>query len=468
MDKNSIRYKECLHAKDLRNIKIRDCYQRDELVEYIDRLKDLAPQEIIELECQGITLCKIVEHELLGEMIAEGLSSYKYLNSEDFIKCAYQNHYSLLITSYALAIYWVEFWLNSISRENYRYAIIFSGASIATRALTKCCELMPTEPVLVESFFTGAHFYFENRYSPLPNNSDVRFFRDINRNIDSAKWKLSSEYLSCVSSRNKNVKQPSDAISHLESSSYALIGCQVINDYSLLNGKYPKIASTDIYLSIIKEILGKTDLDVFVKVHPWERVKLEREVSLTEEVIRDFASEVPVGARSRVKLIESENLSQLIEGCAAFITICSQSALEAVFLGKKPIVSSSAFFSSKGFTYEFSDPGSAVSHILDKNYSAEICLSEYKKFINFMSFCMLDSLIEEELTAASSQKLSRVLVGCVSRRTKKMSERVGYSEYKYLVERNFIKRNIFKLLERPSQIVIDARVVFNSLLNKFF
>ena len=466
MDKNSIRYKECFHAKDLRNIKIRDCNQRDELVEYIDRLKDLESQEIIELECQGITLRKIVEYELLGEMIAEGMSSYKYLNSEDLIKCAYQNHYSLLVTSYALAIYWVDYWLNSISREKYRYAIIFSGASITTRALTKCCELMPTEPVLVESFFTGAHYYLENRYSPLPNKSDVRFFRDSTENIDSAKWKLSSEYLSCVSSRNKNVKQPADAISHLESNGYALISCQVINDYSLLNSRYPKRASTDTYLSIIKEILDKTELDVFVKVHPWERVKLACEVSLTEEVIRDFTSELPEDTRCRVKLIESENLSQLIEGCSAFITICSQSALEAVFLGKKPIVSSSAFYASKGFCYEFFDPAEVVSHILSEEYSSEICLTEYDKFISFMNFCMHDSLIEEKLTANSLQKLSRVLSGCISHRSKTIAVKVDYLEYKYLVERNFIRRNVFKILERPGQILIDARVVFKALIKK--
>ncbi len=401
-------------------------------------------------------------------MIAEGSSSYRYMNGEDFIKHAYQNHNSLLITSYALAIYWVDFWLSSISREKYRYAIIFSGSSIATRALSKCCELMPTEPVLVESFFTGAHYYFENRYSPLPNKSDVRFFRGSTGNIDSAKWKLSSEYLSCVSSRNKNVKQPIDAISHLESNAYALISCQVINDYSLLNSNYPKLASAETYVLIIKEILDKTDLDVFVKIHPWEKVKLARETSLTEEVIRDFASDLPEDTRCRVKLIESENLSQLIEGCAAFITICSQSALEAAFLGKKPIVSNSAFYASKGFSYEFSDPAAVVSHILSEEYCSEICLSEYDKFINFMNFCMHDSLIEEKLTDASSQKLSRVLSGCISHRSKKVATKVECPEYKYLVERNFIKRNIFKILERPEQILIDARVVFKSLLGKIF
>ena len=466
LDKSSIRYKECFHAKHLRNTRVRECYHQEELTDYIEGLKALESKEIVKFEFQGIALRKIVEYELLGEMIAGYSSGYKYLNGEDFIRYAYQNHYSLLITSYALAIYWVDFWSNSISREKYRYAIIFSGASITTRALTKCCELMPTEPVLVESFFTGAHYYLENRYSPLPNKSDVRFFRDSTENIDSAKWKLSSEYLSCVSSRNKNVKQPADAISHLESNGYVLISCQVINDYSLLNSAYPKIASTEFYLSIIQDILDKTDLDVFVKVHPWERVKLAREISLTEEVIRDFANELPEDTRCRVKLIESENLSQLIEGCSAFITICSQSALEAVFLGKKPIVSSSAFYASKGFCYEFFDPAEVVSHILSEEYSSEICLSEYDNFINFMNFCMHDCLIEEKLTVASSQKLSRVLNGCVSHRPKTTTAKVEHQEYKYLIERNFIKRNIFKILERPEQILIDARVIFKALIKK--
>ena len=436
------------------------------MVGYIDTLKDLEVKELIELECEGINLRKIVEYELLGEMIAEGLSSYNYVGSENFIDFAYQNHNSLLITSYALAIYWLEFWLSLVATDNYRYAIIFSGASISARALTKCCELFPTEPVLVESFFTGAHYYLENRYSPLPNKSDVKFFRETTCGIDSARWKLSSEYLSCVSWRNKNVKQPSDAISQFESNRYALISCQVINDYSLLNGNYPKIASIDIYLSIINEILAKTDLDVFVKVHPWERVKLARDVSLTEEVIRDFVSELPESSRCRIKLIESENLIQLIEGCSAFITICSQSALEAVFLGKKPIVSTSAFFASKGFSYDFSDAESVARHILSEKYSSEMCLSEYDKFINFMNFCMHDCLIEEKLTAASSRKISRVFSGCVSHRPKKIAEKLGCPDYKYLAERNFIKRNIFKILERPGQILIDFRVVFKALVKK--
>ncbi|MFD1217808.1 capsular biosynthesis protein [Microbulbifer celer] len=466
LDKCQIRYKEFSQSKNLRNVRIRDCIQREELAPYIDSLRDLDEDEMVDFECNGINVNNVVEYELLDELIFDGLSSYKYLNVEDLIRFVYKNHHSLLITSYALAMYWIDLWMNLSSTDKYRYVIIFSGASISTRALTKCCELLPTEPLLVESFFTGAHYYLENRYSPLPNKSDVKFFREKADIVDAAKWKVSSGYLSNVSQRNKNVKQPSHAVSQLNSCGYVLIACQVINDYSLLNSRYPKVASTDIYLTIIKDLLNKTDLDVFVKVHPWEKVKLSREVSLTEEVIQGFVRELSEKNRKRIKLIESENLSMLIEGCIAFVSICSQSALEAAFLGKKPIVSSSAFFASKGFSYEFSQAEDVASYILDENYSAELSLNEYDKFINFMNYCIHGCLVEEKLTAASAQKLSKAFSGCASARPQGNVVRTTYPEYKYLVERNFVKRNIFKILERPAQILIDVRVVFKTLFKR--
>ncbi|HCN9346693.1 TPA: capsular biosynthesis protein, partial [Escherichia coli] len=103
----------------------------------------------------------------------------------------------------------------------------------------------------------------------------------------------------------------------------------------------------------IDRLLCDDDVFVIFKSHPWERHKNNIRSALTFEKIHEYIKELPDDKSSRVFIIEDFNLESLIKQSDHIVTLCSQSAIEAAFLGVKPIQLGNAFYGQKGFTYDF-------------------------------------------------------------------------------------------------------------------
>ncbi|MEK6218301.1 MAG: capsular biosynthesis protein [Psychrobacter sp.] len=355
--------------------------------------------QLMDFSYRGIPIFSTCKAELLAYL----LPRFNWRNNEIFnidkeiIEKAFSQNYEDLINNMAATIYWIDFWHEELDRYKiHDFCCVFSGTSIYSNTLLQILKTHVTTPLVLESFFTGNDYYLERKYESLPNNSDLKFktvFESYEIPNDCYEYnKLKNKAINkIISANNKNVKQPEVDIedTYASLSNYILIGGQVLNDYSTITTQY-QLNSIKTYISVIQTLLKYTDFDVVFKAHPWEEKKNNIRSPLTYNEIKKFKANLSQENQSRLHLLNHSNLNSLIKNASGFITICSQSALEAAHSGLKPIVIGSAFFDGYGFTsnykttndFDFAQRNKSVSYVMSLNdYLA------YERFI-IVSLCM--------------------------------------------------------------------------------
>ncbi|WP_444921873.1 hypothetical protein ACJJID_05815 [Microbulbifer sp. CnH-101-G] len=461
LESKNIRYKSYVRHDELRNCTLDVYTSSEKLIKYAGFLQEKNGfEELFEFKYCGVSVFEIVRAELLSCLIYRGLSNFNFRSGREAFDYFSSRHLEDLLAAYRAALFWLDAWSEELSENSFKYAIIFSGSSIAAKALLYLCRFNSVEPLLAEGFFTGRHFYLENKYEPIANNSDLRFVSvAFCPEVDQDRWPKTCDYLSSVGVYNKNVKQPKEK-SPPPFDSYLLLTCQVVNDYSLIDSSRELVSSVELYKKVIKEVVEKTDFNLVVKVHPWERNKTESRSATTLEALSEYLKELDPKKAERVFLTENSNLSQLISNSITTITLCSQSGLEACFLGKKPITIGGAFYSNKGFTYDIEMPA-MLGDLLSGSFESELTLTEFNKYIAFMNYCLCEHLIRSD--ADVFKLLDKIFVGC---RPLPRSHKTPIRTYKYELEPIFLKRNFLKLAENPYQLFRDIVIICGRVSQK--
>lgn len=307
---------------------------------------------------------------------------------------AYAEDRQVLLLNMAAAAFWITTWMLRFDQiYSGHYCIVFSGACTYARTLMEVCRRTRSKCYVLESTFTGNDYFCEELYQPIANNSNIRFppFRQKvlqeflvdtalvpEREIIKAKSKI-------VDLKNKNVTQPiaSSLPKFKNQSKIILLAAQVVNDFSILVGHSGSLSSIYIYKNLIAEILEKTDFNLIIKTHPWERKKVNLQSSFSFDKLSKFLKSFPPEMSERVLLVEHENLYNLFSLSDYFVTLCSQSGLEAALEGFKPVIIGEAFYSNAGFTSDYSNVDGFIADLIEEKCQPTMTLREYRHFENF-------------------------------------------------------------------------------------
>lgn len=314
----------------------------------------------------------------------------------------------------AAARNWLRFWDRLLEQRRLTHAIGFSGSYVYTRALQELCALRDVRSFVIESFFTGNEFYFEERTSAISNASrlgDPAWYAGLELPEETALRDalVVEAHRRLVGMRNKNVRITSrDPLPPPFRSSGAptvLVIGQVLNDFSLINTPLPELSSLATYRELISRLLRETDCNVVFKAHPWERARPHLRGPLTLMALEAMAAQLPDAQRRRLVLTETAPIKALFGYADHVVGICSQGLLEASQAGLRPIQIGRAFFGGHGFTCDLDDAGAAVAGIADAPGSDLLGLDAYRGFESFLVRALVLDLVsnlprEEDMVAA--------------------------------------------------------------------
>lgn len=313
-----------------------------------------------------------------------------------------------------VARFWVNYWGDFQSIFSFDYAFAFSGSNIYARTLIDFIKNTGVRCFVLESFFTGRHYYLEERNSPIPNNSNLRFPNYYNRYIGVVPHEI--DLIDEVFSANeissdfgKNVKKTSDLVipeSFTGRRIFSIV-CQVMNDYSLISGCGNVRDSVRAYIEMISEMLKSPDLCIVIKCHPWEEKKVPPEVTSTYQRIENWLQTRPEEERARVALVRHCSLSKLFSISEAAFTLCSQAAFEAAFNGLRTFTVGGAFFDSLGFTNPCETPAEAVSLAIRQPEKSQLGFREYVEFRRVLAALYRWHLVPEAKGAEALDMISR-------------------------------------------------------------
>lgn len=383
------------------------------LIEHYNEISELNNEQLMNLEVNGIDLFKIYRSEALAYFLSlqEFREKIAHVNTKNeiFNLMSIVDHEALLLNISA-TIFWLKFWDEKLSTiKAHTYACIFSGVQIYNRTLLEKLKTHTTTPLVLEHFFTGNEFYIEEKYEPIPNNTNLKHLNAyknilLPENIDEYERKKIKAINKVLLSKNKNVTQPTNyiKIDNKGKIIITIIG-QVYNDYSIIGTATKYLSSINFYLELIEKLLQDESIFVVFKAHPWERNKNRAKAAPTYDALEKFSQTLTENKKERLLITENFNLSDLINQSQHVVTLCSQSAIEAAFLGIKTIQLGNAFYGKKGFTYDYTDIDDFILDLKSNKLLRALTLEEYK---NLEIFLM--KFLEVELASVHKSGISTI------------------------------------------------------------
>lgn len=376
---------------------------KDELFPYYERLKNNTIFELDKLVVNGVNVFQVARDEALTIYLPRrdfrSLLSGVPSNSE-LLNIMYRVDAELILLNMSAAWSWLEFWSEKLSSLRcHSYACIFSGAQIYNRSLIETLKTHPTTPLVLEHFFTGNEYYLEEKYQPIPNNTDLKYKNAYDATIiEERGFELNRVKIKAINkvflAKNKNVTQPfGEFIVDSHGKKVISIIGQVVNDFSVICTAKKYLSSIDFYIELIEKLLVNENNFVVFKAHPWERHKNNIKSSLTYNEVVEYVNKLPREKAERVFVTEEFNLSDLIKQSDHVVTLCSQSAIESAFLGIKPIQLGQAFYGEKGFTYDFDDIDSFICELNNSRLRRYLTISEYNNLELFLIKYLEKSLV---------------------------------------------------------------------------
>lgn len=367
-------------------------YESDREVQRISReFKNFSATDAAGFSENEINVFSLCESEMLTFLITKsdfdpGIFDWEQEARIDYYLRQYPTELKLNL---AAARYWVRYWVKQFEELPVMHAsIVFSGSSTYQKALIEIAKQTQCRNFVIEGTLSGDRFYFEEKYDRIANNSDIKFANVFRKSLASLPSdKIRREHNKAINIyrnlNNKNVVQPpsSGTVSFSNDCKTALILCQVLNDYSLVE---EMIHSIGIYKDLIN-YLSQNGINVIVKCHPWELQKANLKKNHTYNELREFIGELPLEQMKRVRIYDSRNIKDLFSASDFVVGINSQSLLEAATFGFKSIQVGNAFFGNKGFTHDLNRRGflSELNEILSNSANGILTLDEYENFLNF-------------------------------------------------------------------------------------
>ncbi|WP_145547398.1 capsular polysaccharide export protein, LipB/KpsS family [Yersinia intermedia] len=386
---------------------------KEQLLDHYEKISHLSENELFILEKKGIYLFKIYRSEALAYFLS--LPEFRdeisrQLSDIEIFTLMFRTNHEALLLNISAAMFWMEFWDEKLSTiKIHTYACIFSGVQIYNRALLEQLKTYTTTPLILEHFFTGNEYYIEEKYEPIPNNTNLKHLNVYNNiqlpiNHDEYERKKIKAINKVLLSKNKNVTQPSthQVIKSNGKKVITIIG-QVYNDYSIIGTATKYLSSINFYQELIYKLLQDDSNYIVFKAHPWERNKTKSKVAPTFESLSNLKETLDIEKRERLFITENFNLSDLINQSEHVITLCSQSAIEAAFLGIKPIQLGNAFYGRKGFTYDYNSIDDFLDDLNNHRLSRTLTLDEYKSLEIFLM-----KFLESELVSVHKSGINTI------------------------------------------------------------
>lgn len=329
----------------------------------------------------------------------------KVKKDEDYIfRKIWNEDKDVLLLNCAACMLWVDFWSEYPDINKFDAAIVFSGSYIYGRTLLHLLQYTKVRAFVIESFATGFDYFMEERHSPIPNGSRIRYApyrsRYSHMQTDKDAWERDKirSFNKLRGMQNKNVSQPTPMPlpRGIEAKRVMLILGQVVNDFSLISGCGTVLCSIPEYKELISELLSDPDTFVIFKAHPWEKKKQNIGSSLTEDVISSWAESLSPDKKVRLLIVSDWNLLQMVRISEFVFTLCSQSAIEATLEGLKPVVIGGSFFDSSGFTSNFSSAALAARSALAGDIRGTLSLKEYSAFEEYLTILIQCHLINTD------------------------------------------------------------------------
>jgi hypothetical protein len=367
-----------------------------------ETLTPLTAAQLMSLSCRigsnSVNVFKIARAEILSYVMAldKGWYANPVPNDNEavFAKLFSANN-TLLRLNMAAVLHWCSIYSKELfDKGTTKVIIVFSGSQIYQRLLLEYSVSVWARAIVVESFQTGNDFYFEERYTPITEGSDIRYptiFRSLKLPNDSVavQNERNKALNKIINGRNKNVTQPQEGdiprFANAEKPCI-LLSAQVQNDFSVLESRLEDINALSNYKALINEILETTDFNIAVKTHPWERHKTHLKRPFIFEELSSFLTDKPSDAQKRVYLCENANIKRLLNASDAFVTLTSQSILEAcLYGGLRPFTLGLPFYSGHGFTNDFQSVTALVAELSNTKTSWKLTLSQYDEFVDFVT-----------------------------------------------------------------------------------
>lgn len=387
-------------------------YEGDREIQRLSReLKNISAEDAVELSENEIHLISLCESEMLTFLLTKSNFDPRALEwaQESRVNYYLRQYPTELKLNLAAAKFWVKFWAKTFEELPVMHAsVVFSGSSTYQKAFIAFVRQTQCRNFVIENTLCGDRFYFEEKYDRIANNSDIKFSNVYRKCLASFSEKnIRREHVKAINIyrnlKNKNVTQPpSEGGVYFDNEcNTALIMCQVVNDYALVE---EMIYSIDIYTNLINH-LSQKGINVIVKTHPWELQKANLKSSHTYDALRDFIDGLPLDQMKKIRIYENRNIKDLFSASDFVIGINSQALLEAAAFGFKSIQLGNAFFGSKGFTHDLnrSNALSALDQIIFDKHNGRLSIDEYEDFLNFSA-----ALFESHTVPVSNSGLSKI------------------------------------------------------------
>lgn len=454
----------------------------EDIKPYLKKLKSLSSDELFIYRYSNQTIWKVARAELLSYFLpkVEFNLYVKYRDDRSHLDLMLKLDRSVVLNCYAASMYFMDYWkakLSSIPVQ--KYALIFSGSQIYNKSLLEVLKHSQTTPIVMEHFFTGNEYYFEDRYTPIANASDLKYLvhhkvkEEDENDYDRRRLKAINKILL---SNNRNVKKTGEFL-HLdfpEGKTVALIG-QVVNDYSVIETATEYLNSVEFYKEFIVKAID-SGLNVVFKAHPWERHKNNVRTSFTKDMIEFWVGEeLTEDQKSKLVITETADIDSIFKQVDFVAGLCSQGLLESVFDGFKPLQFGNAFYGGRGFTSDYLKVDDFLSDVENEMVSGFLSLDEYREYENFLvsaferelvsvhksGILVLESKLKEYPLIPLLEKKSVPLVS-------RLHNQVDFLPVEKAEEVSVTLRKLRKLKNDPKSFLKDSKSGFLRGLSKVF
>lgn len=435
---------------------------KDKIVE----LSQLSFDELYELRYRGVRVFEIVRPELMSFLCSKpdwiGISYGN--NIKDVFDLAVKTYPADLISNYAVAYYWLEYWASKVnSLPKLSYIGIFSGSLIYQKALIHISKFCEARTFIFESFFNGTHYYCEEKYGPIANLSDIRLISVLKslpypNSPGAIRFARKQAIEKLDSKKNKNVlrvEKKNVRVFSEDKNSVLILG-QVINDFSLLEFEETGVSSVFLYKQIIDLILLKTDFNIIFKGHPWELKKH----NLRSPVTTNWLAKNFIG-QDRVVFLNDYSLDDLFSEVDCVICLNSQSGIEAAIQGFKPYQIGKAFWGGNGFSNDLTlRELELIANSITKSECWRLSVDEYDKLLDWAHKITEHWLVPEKLGEERLRKIFHEV---------SKDFRVGTANQEnQTIKIEILRKKFLKLKRTPKLFLKDSNYLLFRLLGKLF
>lgn len=366
----------------------------------------------------------------------------------------YLHYYNELEDNLRAAIFWLQYWKKNLNHSN--VYICFSNTLIYTKTLSKLLMKYQIPLYVVEHFATGNDFYFDKRYSHIPNNINAS-------SIEFSIEKYSQALHRFENWNNKNVKQSiSPKRSFFDTPNTFLLSTQVVNDFSIISTRRKYLSIINYYKIIIDKVMKETISNLIIKTHPYEKVKNGK--AITFDVLDEYIHKVHNKSMHRIKIVENYNLDVIIDNIECAIVFNSQIAFE-VANKSKPIITLGKPFYKDYFTIDKEIDNFELMNANEYSFHAE----KYKHYlVNLMEYLFNNNDLEKINNELSQYKLE---LNDLSSKNNNVhnSKKVTKNNLEDFIIKNFTnEKNYKKYRNKRDLFYHDINSVKGKILRFFF